>query len=258
MTNHIGFHVWYQIFDEYSQEQQNLIVNYIKKICALSEKDINLRGGIAGKRIKIYIDIVEPKNANKKHFLSFLENNKDIHFLNNLPNYDQIDINDFDFEKYIHFDGLQSNPAAGNWNVYQIPFKQDINSFEYFKNSFPDKNLIIVVNDGYINYKNISNKSLKHLDSKISEIDKLGLNYRIFKDLHDKKSEFSEYVSSLNEEDFIILSPIYFNPIDISVEENNIAYRISLRKEIISTFLKTPSRGSIALTAFGARESLIG
>ena len=86
MTNHIGFHVWYQVFDEYSQEQQNLIVDYIKKICALSEKDINLRGGIAGKKIKIYIDIVEPKNANKNHFLSYLKNNKDIHFLNNLPN----------------------------------------------------------------------------------------------------------------------------------------------------------------------------
>ena len=81
MTNHIGFHVWYQIFDEYSQEQQNLIVDYIKEICALSEKDINLRGGIAGKKIKIYIDIVEPKNANKNHFLSYLEDNKDIHFL---------------------------------------------------------------------------------------------------------------------------------------------------------------------------------
>ena len=255
MANHIGFHVWYQIFDEYSQEQQNLIVDYIKKICALSEKDINLRGGIAGKKIKIYIDIVEPKTANKNHFLSYLKNNKDIHFLNNLPNYDQININDFDFENYIHFDGLESNPAAGNWNVYQIPFKQDINSFEYFKNSFPDKNLIIVVNDGYINDKNISNKSLKHLDSKITAIDKLGLNYKIFKDLHNKKSEFSEYVSSLSDEDYIVLSPIYFNPIDISVEENNIAYRISLRKQIISTFLKTTSKGSIVLTSFAARES---
>jgi len=255
MAKYIGFHVWYQIFDEYSQEQQNLIVDYIKKICALSERDINSRGGIAGKRIKICLDIVEPKNANKKHFLSFLENNKDIHFLNNLPNYDEINTNDFNFENYIHFDGLQSNPAAGNWNVYEIPFKQDISSFEYFKNSFPDKNLIIIANDGYINSGNISNKKLKHIDARITAIEKLGLNYKIFKDLHIQESGFSEYVSSLTEEDYIILSPMYFNPIDTLVEENNIAYKVSLRKKIISTFLKTPSRGSIVLTSFNARES---
>ena len=255
MAKYIGFHVWYQIFDEYSQHQQRLIVDYIKKICALSEKDINSRGGIAGQRIKICLDIVDPKNANKKHFLSFLRDNKDIHFLNNLPNYDEININDFNFEDYIHFDGLQSNPAAGNWNVYEIPFRQDISSFEYFKNSFPDKNLIIVVNDGYINNENTSNKNLKHIDAKITAIEKLGLNYKIIKDLHKKESEFSEYVSTLTEEDYLILSPIYFNPIDISVEENNIAYKVSLRKSIISTFLKTPSKGSIALTSFGARES---
>ena len=79
MSKYIGFHVWYQVFDEFSEDQQHKIVSYIKDICSLVEKDINNRGGIAGLDIKICLDIVEPRNANKKHFLDFLKKNKDIH-----------------------------------------------------------------------------------------------------------------------------------------------------------------------------------
>ena len=167
MSKYIGFHVWYQVFDEFSEDQQHKIVSYIKDICSLVEKDINNRGGIAGLDIKICLDIVEPRNANKKHFLDFLKKNKDIHFLNNLPNYDHIDINDFSFEDYIHFDGLNSNPAIGNWNVYEIPSKLNINSLEFFRKSFKDKNLIVIVNDGYLNPDNCNDKAIKHLDHRI-------------------------------------------------------------------------------------------
>ena len=255
MSKYIGFHVWYQVFDEFSEDQQHKIVSYIKDICSLVEKDINNRGGIAGLDIKICLDIVEPKNANKKHFLDLLKKNKDIHFLNNLPNYDRIEINDFSFEDYIHFNGLNNNPANGNWNVFEIPSKLDINSLEFFRKSFKDKNLIVVVNDGYLNPDNSNDKALKHLDHRVEAIKNKGLNYKVFKDLHTHIEQLSDFIASLTEEDYLVVSPAHYLPLDVSKEQFNIADKVGLKSKIINQYLHSPSQGNILTPSFGARES---
>ena len=85
--NLIGFYTWYQVFDEMSIDQQNEIIHYIKKVSRNIEQNINSTGGIAGKKIKIFNDIVYPNDTNKDHFIQYLKKNKEIFFLPAFPNY---------------------------------------------------------------------------------------------------------------------------------------------------------------------------
>ena len=75
-NNLIGFYAWYQFFDEVSVNQQKEIISYIKDISKNIEETVNSAGGIAGKKVKIYIDIVYPNNTYKEHYIDFLRQNQ--------------------------------------------------------------------------------------------------------------------------------------------------------------------------------------
>ena len=79
MSKTIGFYIFYVIYENFEQERQSRIVNYIGKIIQDKEKEINSKGGIAGKKINIIFDVVNGDQPNEDHFQQILQENKNIH-----------------------------------------------------------------------------------------------------------------------------------------------------------------------------------
>ena len=80
MSKTIGFYISYVVYENFEQERQSRIINYIAKIIQNKEKEINSKGGIAGKKINIIFDIVNSEQPNEDHFQQILQENKNIHF----------------------------------------------------------------------------------------------------------------------------------------------------------------------------------
>lgn len=143
MNKKIGFYIFYVIYEKFNQdEMQSRIINYIAKIIQDKEKEINSKGGIAGKKINIIFDIVNEDQPNEDHFQKIFQENKNIHFAI-CPNYfDFKNVNSkyideennflfFDFLTYLGKDDLPENvvdissDSPKNWRKLPMIF-QDV------------------------------------------------------------------------------------------------------------------------------------
>ena len=117
LPSRIGFLVWYQVFSNVDETQQNSIVNLIKKICKYVENEINSNGGIAGKKIKVhFLTVPENTDQAKENFENYLKQNSDIMFICQAPNFYKKDskngtyqelLDKFKGQPYIIFDALE-------------------------------------------------------------------------------------------------------------------------------------------------------
>ena len=128
LPSRIGFLVWYQVFSNVDETQQNSIVNLIKKICKYVENEINSNGGIAGKKIKVHFLIV-PENTDqaKENFENYLKQNSDIMFICQAPDFYKKDskngtyqelLDKFKGQPYIIFDALEMFSENYSSNFY--------------------------------------------------------------------------------------------------------------------------------------------
>ena len=260
---YIGFYTWYQIFDEMSLSQQKDIITYIEEISKNIEKSINSSGGIAGKKVKIYRDIIQQHNASKEHYVEFLKQNKDIFFIPSFPNYaslgSEIHINDgIILDNYIQLDqhgchGLNVDEGLP-WNIFSTEEWDGGDVWHFIKPHFKEKNLIFLINDGFINKKNAKkDKYSKELKKRINKAKDADIDFKIISNLHEDQSEFINYINALNEEDIIFLSLPSVIPLDSDEANVKNIFWTDIQIKILKAFTTNPSHSSLFLSHIDPR-----
>ena len=253
-NNLIGFYAWYQFFDEMSINQQKEIISYIKDISKNIEENVNSKGGIAGKKIKIYIDIVYPNNTYKEHLIDFLKQNQDIIFIPSFPNYAEFKNDDINFNNYIQLDQF-ATPQDDDlpWNVFSTNEFDSGNIWDFVKSHFKEKNITLLINDGYVSKKNSKKeKYKKELKKRINKAQDENINYKVISNLHDDQSDFIDFINTLNKNDLIFLSLPSVMPLDY---EDIINFEwIDIKTKILKTFTTNPSNSDLFLSHIDPRE----
>ena len=254
-NNLIGFYAWYQFFDEVSVNQQKEIISYIKDISKNIEETVNSAGGIAGKKVKIYIDIVYPNNTNKEHFIDFLKQNQDIIFIPSFPNYAEFKNDDINFNNYIQLDQF-ATPQDDDlpWNVFSTSELDSGNVWDFVKSHFKEKNIIFLINDGYISKKN-SNKEKykKELKKRINKAQNQNINYKVISNFHDDQSDFVNFINTLNKNDLIFLSLPSVMPLDYEDMSGDNSTWIDIKTRILKSFTTNPSDSNLFLSHIDPR-----
>ena len=252
--NLIGFYTWYQVFDEMSIDQQNEIIHYIKKISRNIEQNINSTGGIAGKKIKIFNDIVYPNDTNRNHFIQYLKKNTEIFFLPSFPNYfdyKNIAHDEINLSQYFQLDEFgtyrsRSNDEDFPWNVFSTEEDVPISYFDFSKAHFKDKNIILLINDGYFDKTNSKKvKYKKELQKDIKHVQKKNIDFKVFSNLHENQSELIKFMKSTNKEDILFFHPAYAQPLDYEKFDGDIKWIAELRKKILSTYVSNASKSDM-------------
>ena len=253
-NNLIGFYAWYQFFDEMSINQQKEIISYIKDISKNIEENVNSTGGIAGKKVKIYIDIVYPNNTYKEHYIDFLKQNQDIIFIPSFPNYAEFKNDDINFNNYIQLDQF-ATPQDDDlpWNVFSTNEFDSGNIWDFVKSHFKEKNITLLINDGYVSKKNSKKeKYKKELKKRINKAQDENINYKVISNLHDDQSDFVNFINKLNKNDLIFLSLPSVMPLDYEDITNFQGKDIKTR--ILKTFTTNPSNSDLFLSHIDPRE----
>lgn len=258
--NLIGFYTWYQVFDEMSIDQQNEIIHYIKKISRNIEQNINLAGGIAGKKIKIFNDIVYPNDTNKDHFIQYLKKNKEIFFLPSFPNYfddKNITHDEINFNQYFQLSefGTYFSREDLHWNVFSTQEYDPSPLVDFSKAHFKDKNIILFLNDGYFDKTNSKKvKYKKALEKDIKVAKKNNFDFKIFSDLHENQSELIKFMKSTSKDDILFLHNAYVMPLDYEDFDGDIKWITELRKKILTTYISNPSESDLFTPIMDPRE----
>ena len=260
---YIGFYTWYQIFDEMSLSQQKDIITYIEEISKNIEKSINSSGGIAGKKVKIYRDIIQQHNASKEHYVEFLKQNKDIFFIPSFPNYASLgsEIHSTDgiiLDNYIQLDQHGCHGLNGDeglpWNIFSTEEWDGGDVWHFIKPHFKEKNLIFLINDGFINKKNAKkDKYSKELKKRINKAKDADIDFKIISNLHEDQSEFINYINALNEEDIIFLSLPSVIPLDSDEANVKNIFWTDIQIKILKAFTTNPSHSSLFLSHIDPR-----
>tara|TARA_Y200000002_G_C22669241_1_gene659236 strand:+ start:148 stop:2286 length:2139 start_codon:yes stop_codon:yes gene_type:complete len=258
--NLIGFYTWYQVFDEMSIDQQNEIIHYIKKISRNIEQNINLAGGIAGKKIKIFNDIVYPKDTNKDHFIQYLKKNKEIFFLPSFPNYfdyKSITQDEINFSQYFQLDefGTYFSREDLHWNVFSTQEYDPSPLVDFSKAHFKDKNIILFLNDGYFDKTNSKKvKYKKELEKDIKVAKKNNFDYKIFSNLHENQSELVKFMKSTSKDDILLFHNAFAKPLDFEDFDGDIKWIMELRKKILTTYVSNVSESDLFTPIMDPRE----
>jgi len=257
--NLIGFYTWYQFFDEMSIDQQNEIIYYIKRISRNIEQNINSAGGIAGKKVKIFNDIVYPNDTNQNHFIQYLKENSEIVFLPSYPSYfdyKNITNDEINFSQYFQLDEFGMEDDEGlPWNVFSTEEKGFYSLSDISKAHFKDKNIIVLLNDGYFDKTNSQKVQYKRaLQKDIKLLKKKNLDFKIFSDLHENQSELIKFMKSTSKDDILYFSLGYAEPLDYEDFHRDFKWVMDFRKKILTTFVSNASESDMFLPNLDPRE----
>ena len=258
--NLIGFYTWYQVFDEMSFDQQNEIIHYIKKISRNIEQNINSTGGIAGKKIKIFNDIVYPNDTDKNHFIQYLKENSEIFFLPSFPNYfdyKNITHDEINFSQYFQLDefGTWLNNEDTHWNVFSTQEYDPSPVLDFSKAHFKDKNIILLLNDGYFDKTNSKKvKYKKALEKDIKHVEKKNIAFKVFSNLHEDQSELIKFMKSTSKDDILLFHNAYAKPLDYEDFDGDIKWIMDLRKKILTTYVSNASESDLFTPIMDPRE----
>ena len=258
--NLIGFYTWYQVFDEMSFDQQNEIIHYIKKISRNIEQNINSTGGIAGKKIKIFNDIVYPNDTDKNHFIQYLKENSEIFFLPSFPNYfdyKNITHDEINFSQYFQLDefGTWLNNEDLHWNVFSTQEYDPSPVLDFSKAHFKDKNIILLLNDGYFDKTNSKKvKYKKALEKDIKHVQKKNIAFKVFSNLHENQSELIKFMKSTSKDDILLFHNAYAKPLDYEDFDGDIKWIMDLRKKILTTYVSNASESDLFTPIMDPRE----
>ncbi len=256
--NLIGFYTWYQVFDEMSFDQQNEIIHYIKKISRNIEQNINSTGGIAGKKIKIFNDIVYPNDTDdKNHFIQYLKENSEIFFLPSFPNYfKNITHDEINFSQYFQLDEFGTWLKEDlHWNVFSTQEYDPSPVFDFSKAHFKDKNIILLLNDGYFDKTNSKKvKYKKALEKDIKLVQKKNIGFKVFSNLHEDQSELIKFMKSTSKDDILLFHNAYAKPLDYEDFDGGIKWIMDLRKKILTTYVSNASESDLFTPIMDPRE----
>jgi len=200
----------------YPESDDQKLQKYYQKLAAHFEAQINKSGGIAGCKIKIYKYTLDSTNQ----FLEKIDAHKDIHFIQRLPYDDDKNLNHINLDNYFFFDDIEKagfDPSKhniagkGKWNYFDLSSLSNKGWRSELRSIFPDKKMYVIVNSSYFE-KDTSKIHLKtaKVEDYLSEaktfFGDFNMDIMPFEDLHLNTEKLKDFLKSLNNDEFVIVS----------------------------------------------------
>lgn len=240
MRHTIGFYTFYQIFNQYSDSEQQTTVRKLTKLIENLEAECNKKIANQNYKIKIHLDLITPAKANYLHYKNYLKSNPDISVICQAPNYFKNENLNILHENKICFDSFRVISEKSS-NVYRTPLSSgsDI-ELKMAKKVFEDNNLIHIV---CLTAKKINKNLTKELNSLKARAVENNTTVKIILGWRDNDHRnLIDYLGTLNNKDYIFLDKFSF--VD---EQGPVQTKINNRSDFLNIFSKTKSESSLCV-----------
>lgn len=237
---HIGFLVWYQIFDHMDELQQNSIIKLLSEVCSNIEKEINDDFARSKNLFKFkihFVTVPEKSETAINKFEKYLENNSEILFICQAPNFfkcsDDI-VKRFKNENFIIFDAFDMFKNNNDWNFFSTN-----------RNNINVENQLNVI-DALFTPKTIFYfsdkkplKQLKKLNCKIDHVDISEFESQTPETINSTSIFIADQLNKIGADDVI------FFP------------KTRLANDFVGLFLNSKTQADLILSRFDPREAKV-
>ncbi len=142
-----------------------------------------------------------------------------------------------------------------HWNVFSTQEYDPSPVLDFSKAHFKDKNIILLLNDGYFDKTNSKKvKYKKALEKDIKHVQKKNIAFKVFSNLHENQSELIKFMKSTSKDDILLFHNAYAKPLDYEDFDGDIKWIMDLRKKILTTYVSNASESDLFTPIMDPRE----